>query len=214
VSVPRLYLVTDRRATGGRPLPDVVAAALDGVARAGLAPNRVAVQLREKDLDARELLELARQLRALTAPAGVALYVNDRVDVALAAGADGVHLGGGALSAADVARVAPALRIAVSTHGASDVRAARAAQQNGVSFAVCGPVLDTPAKRRFGPPLGYDAFAEAARVGLPLVAIGGIGPREVAAALRSGAAGVACIRAVMSAADPANAVSAFCQELK
>jgi thiamine-phosphate pyrophosphorylase len=192
----------------------VVAAALAGVARAGLGPDRVAVQLREKDLPARPLLELARALRAVTARSGVALYVNDRVDVALAAAADGVHLGGGALSPADVERVAPSLRIAVSTHGPGDVQAAREAWGDRVAFAVCGPVFDTPAKRRFGPPLGLEAFTEAARVGLPLVAIGGIGAGEVAAALGAGAAGIACIRALMSAADPAAAAETFCQELK
>src|SRR5437763_1336052 len=85
------------RTSGARPLADVVEAALEGVRRGGLAADRVAVQLREKDLLAGPLLELARPLRALTARDGIALYVNDRIDVALAVGADGVHLGGDAL---------------------------------------------------------------------------------------------------------------------
>lgn len=87
--VPRLYLITDRHATGGRPLRDVVAAALHG---AGPAASQVAVQLREKDLPARALVELARELRAITTAAGAGLFINDRVDVALAVNADGVHL--------------------------------------------------------------------------------------------------------------------------
>ncbi len=210
---PRLYLITDRQATAGRPLVNVVAAALEGVARSGLAPNRVAVQLREKDLPARPLLELARPLRALTARAGVALYVNDRVDVALAIEADGVHLGAGALPFAEVARLAPKLALATSVHSAAEVGAARNAAADHLAFAVCGPVRDTPSKRQYGPPIGFDGLSQAASVGVPLLAIGGIEPPHVAAALRAGAAGIACIRAVMSATDPAAAAAALCQAL-
>ncbi|MDB4981761.1 MAG: thiamine-phosphate synthase, partial [Myxococcales bacterium] len=103
-SPPRLLLITDRKATKGRPLVDVVRAALSGVPAA--RRGEVAVALREKDLEARVLLDLARALRAVTHAAGAALFVNDRLDVALAAEADGVHLGGRSLSPADVARVA------------------------------------------------------------------------------------------------------------
>ncbi|HVV48708.1 MAG TPA: thiamine phosphate synthase, partial [Polyangia bacterium] len=88
---PRLYLVTDRAATGGRPLVAVVEQGLAGIAGSGLDPAEVAVQLREKDLDGRALTELARALRAATAAVGARLYVNDRIDVALAVGADGAH---------------------------------------------------------------------------------------------------------------------------
>ena len=123
-SAPRLYLITDRKATGGRPLVEVVAAALAGIAGSGLDPGDVAVQLREKDLDGRALTDLGRALRATTAAAGVRLFVNDRIDVALAVGADGVHLGGTSLVPAEARALAPALAIAVSTHGLADVRAA------------------------------------------------------------------------------------------
>src|SRR5256885_6845916 len=109
-SAPWLYIITDRQATGGRPLVAVVAEALAG-ARA--APGRVAVQLREKDLDARSLCELARALRPVTAPAGAELFINDRLDVALAAGADGVHLGGGALSVEQARSTSPEIPVAV-----------------------------------------------------------------------------------------------------
>jgi thiamine-phosphate pyrophosphorylase len=194
-------------------LVEVVAAALEGVARSGLPPHRVAVQLREKDLPARPLLELARALRAVTARAGVGLYVNDRVDVALAADADGVHLGGGALPFAEVARLAPKLALATSVHGATELRAVRNAAGPGLAFAVCGPVRDTPSKRQYGPPIGFDGLSEAAGLGVPLLAIGGIEPSDVAAALRVGAAGIACIRAVMSAPDPAEAAATLCQAL-
>ena len=147
---PLLYLITDRHATGGRPLPDVVAAALRGIGGA-VAPAQVAVQLREKDLSGRALTELARALRAVTAAAGVALYVNDRVDVALAVRADGVHLGGTSLDAAGAAAIAGRLAIGVSVHAAAEVAALRAAR---IAFALLGPIHDTPSKRRYGPPLG------------------------------------------------------------
>jgi len=209
----RLYLITDRQATAGRPLVDVVAAALQGAAASGLPLHRVAVQLREKDLSARPLLDLARALRALTARAGVALYVNDRVDVALAAGADGVHLGAGALPFTEVARLAPKLALATSVHSAAELEAARAAAGPGLAFAVCGPVRDTPSKRQYGPPIGFDGLSKAARLGVPVLALGGIEPSDVPAALRAGAAGVACIRAILSAPDPAAAAAALCRAL-
>jgi thiamine-phosphate pyrophosphorylase len=209
-AVPRLTLVTDRRATSGRPLVATVAAALAGVVGGGVPPAEIAVQLREKDLEGRALAELARALRALTAAAGVALYINDRVDVALAVGADGVHLGGGSLVPADVARVAPGLAIGVSAHGGADVVAARKA---GAAFAFLGPIADTPAKRRFGPPLGVGAIAAAAGAGLPLIAIGGITPADVPAVVNAGARGVACIRAVLGADDPEAALREFCKQL-
>lgn len=207
--VPRLYLVTDRQATGGRPLAAVIRQALAGIAGTGVAPHAVAVQLRERDLSGRALGELARALRAETADAGVRLYVNDRIDVALAVGADGVHLGGEALSAADARAIGSGIGVAISTHGIDDVRAAA----GQVDFAVFGPIYDTPSKRRYGPALGAAPLSSAAGIGLPLVAIGGIEPATVGEVLAAGACGVACIRAVMSAPDPEAAVRAFCEAL-
>jgi thiamine-phosphate pyrophosphorylase len=212
--VPRLLLVTDRRATGDRALTDVIGAALRGIAGTGVAPGEVAVQLREKDVTARELVELARTLRATTAAAGAALYINDRADVALAVGADGVQVTGSSLGPAEVARIAPTLAIGVSAHAAAEVAALRDAAGARVAFAVLGPIKDTPAKRRYGPPLGLGALADAARSGVPVVAIGGLGPDDAGDALTAGASGVACIRAVMAAPDPAAAVKAFCKYLK
>ncbi|HVU52411.1 MAG TPA: thiamine phosphate synthase [Polyangia bacterium] len=199
--VPRLILVTDRRATAGRPLVEVVRAAL--AATPAEARGAVAVQLREKDLEARALLELARALRDVTHDAGAALFVNDRVDVALAAGADGVHLGGRSLSPADVARVAPRLAVAVSTHARGEVETAARA---GARFAVFGPVWDTPSKRPYGAPVGLDALRDATAAGLPLVALGGVTPENAASCAAAGAAGVACIRAVLAAPDPGAAL--------
>ena len=214
-AAPRLYLITDRKATGGRARVEVVAAALTGVAGSGLDPGDVAVQLREKDLDGRALTELGRALRATTAAAGVRLFVNDRIDVALAVGADGVHLGGTSLAPAEARAMAPSLAVAVSTHGSADVRAA----VGRVAFAVFGPIRDTPSKRAYGPPLGFGALAEAASLdlpdlpGLPLLALGGLDGRDVPDLLAAGAHGIACIRPVMSAGDPAIAVQALCKAL-
>jgi len=210
---PRLYLITDRHATGGRPLTDVVAAALSAVKGRQFASRMIAVQLREKDLSGRELTRLAHEMRDVTARAGVRFYVNDRVDVALAVGANGVHLSGTSLAPRTVATIAPDLAIAVSAHAPAEVAALRAAAGNRIAFALLGPIRDTPSKRAFGPPLGDAAVNEAARTGVPIVAVGGVGPEHARALRAAGAHGVACIRAVMAAPDPAAAVDAFCQEL-
>jgi thiamine-phosphate pyrophosphorylase len=207
---PRLYLITDRHATGGRPLVDVVSRALAGVPRrehggkAASAP--VAVQLREKDLSGRQLFELAVSLREVTRAAGAALFVNDRVDVALAAGADGVHLTESSLSVAAARAVAPGLAIAVSTHDRATVeKAARA----GAGFVVFGPVFDTPSKRGMGDPTGLETLRAACTLGVPVLAIGGITPARVGDCVRAGCAGVACIRAVLSAPDGAEVTRKF-----
>jgi thiamine-phosphate pyrophosphorylase len=201
---PQVYLVTDRRATNDRPLVDVVARALDG---AGEHAAAVAVQLREKDLDARPLLALARALRAVTAARGARLFVNDRVDVALASGADGVHLGTGALTGADVQAIAPRLEIAVSTHALAEVIRLRDA--SWLSFVVFGPVFETPSKQAYGPPLGVSALRQACATGASVVAIGGLDGERAGACRAVGVAGVAVIRAVLSAVDPGRATAGF-----
>jgi len=192
----RLYLVTDRRATRGRPL----AAVLDACLGAGLP----AVQLRERDLPAGELFRLATDLRALTARHGARLLINDRADVALAVGADGVHLPGAGLPPAVARRLlGPAGLLGVSTHSADEADAATAA---GADFVVFGPVYETPSKRPYGPPKGLDGLAAACRRSrLPVLAIGGVTAPRVAEARASGAAGVAVIRALLEAEDPAAA---------
>src|SRR5204862_26165 len=152
--------------TDGRPLDEVIGQALRALPRPGLAPEALAVQLREKDLSAAALLQVARRLRDITGRAGVRLFVNDRVDVALAAGADGVHLNHTSLTVTDVRAAAPALQIAVSTHTAEQVSAAKDSGQ--VSFVVFGPVFDTPSKRAYGPPLGLENLRQASAIGIPV----------------------------------------------
>ncbi|MFN8545970.1 MAG: thiamine phosphate synthase [Candidatus Binatia bacterium] len=197
---PRLLLVTDRHATGGRDLLAIVTAALD----AGLP----AVQLREKDLSGRSLTALAERLRTVTARTGALLIVNDRVDVALAVGADGVHLGSGSLPVAIARRlVGPGPLIGVSTHAPEEVVAAAAA---GADLAVFGPVWATPSKAQYGPPQGTARLASAAHAAaIAVLAIGGVTRAEVPAARAAGAAGVAVIRAILAADDPGAATRAL-----
>ena len=195
-----MYLITDCAQTAGRPLLEVVASALHGGIRA--------VQLRERGLATRELLALAESLRALTRQHGAALLVNDRVDVALACDADGVHLPARSFAVADARRLLGAQRlIGVSTHAPAELSAADAA---GADFAVFGPLYDTPSKRTYGSALGPAALADARRAtALPLFAIGGLDLERVTDVHAHGADGVAVIRAVLAAAEPAAAAAAL-----
>jgi thiamine-phosphate pyrophosphorylase len=210
---PLLYLITDRNATAGRPLAAVIERALAGAAAAGVTSGTVAVQLREKDLEGRALLELARPLRALTEKYGATLYVNDRVDVALAAGADGVHLGGASMAPSEVAAIAPSLDAAISAHDAADF--ARARGSKNLRFAVLGPIFDTPSKRGFGAPLGLNVLSATARAiaATPILALGGITVENARACVAAGADGIACIRAVLSAPDPEKIAFLLCRAI-
>jgi len=200
----RLCLVTDRAQTRGRDLLDVVGACL----RAGLP----AVQLREKDLSALELARLARALRALTARHGARLVVNDRADVALAVGADGVQRTSTSLPVADIrAVVDKRLAVGASVHSLDE---AVAAAGEGADWIVFGPVYDTPSKRAWGPPQGLAALRDVARaVSVPVIAIGGITPARVGEVREAGARGVAVISAILSADDPADATRRFLDRL-
>lgn len=195
-----LYLITDRHQTAGRDLPAVVEEALAGGVRA--------VQLREKDLSPRELLELALTMRELTGRYGAKLIINDRADIALAAGADGVHLGEASIPAAAVRRIlGPNRLIGVSCHGREG---ALAAEKSGADFITFGPVYPTPSKALYGPPVGVEQLAEtAALLDIPVFALGGIRRENTPEALAAGAAGVALISAVVAAGNPAVEARAF-----
>lgn len=201
----QLLLVTDRRETRGRSLPAVVEAALRG----GVGM----VQLREKDLTTRELLALANALRTLTRRYGARLLVNDRIDVALACAADGVHLPADSFRIEDArALLGPDRLIGVSTHSAAEVRAAAAA---GADFAVCGPVYETPSKLAYGPPLGLDEFTAATKsVNIPVLAIGGVTVGRAFELRRAGAAGVAVIRALLAADDLEQAARELSEDMR
>jgi thiamine-phosphate pyrophosphorylase len=198
--LPVVHLLTDRRLA-----PDLPVRA--GAALAGLPPGTAAIHLREKDLGGRDLLALARALRAVCRDLGQLLLVNDRLDVAVAAGADGVHLPAAGVPPSDARRLLPPpALVGVSCHSAADVARARDA---GASYAFLSPIFDTPSKRAYGPPLGVGALREAAGLGLPLVALGGVGPDNAASLVAAGARGVAAIRAWLSGPDPAAAVRAL-----
>jgi thiamine-phosphate pyrophosphorylase len=197
---PVVHLLTDRRL-------DADPAARAAAALAGLPPGSVAVHLREKDLGGRELLALARALAVVCRAHRQLLVVNDRIDVALAAGADGVHLPAAGVSPADARRLLPpGALVGVSCHSAADVGRAR---DGGASYAFFSPIFDTPSKRAFGAPLGVEALRSAASLGLPLVALGGVTPERAPALFAAGARGVAAIRAWLAAPDPAAAVRAL-----
>jgi len=171
---------------------------------AALAAGVDAVQLRDKHAAGGPLLDAARTLRASTRAHGAALLVNDRVDVAVAAGAEGVHLPAAAMPIAAARRLlGPSAWIGRSTHAADEAHAATAA---GADYVILGPIYATPSKSAYGAPLGVRALAAAAGASCPIIAIGGIGAAEARAARRAGASGVAVIRAILDAPDPAAAV--------
>lgn len=189
----RLYVVTDRRQTAGRPLEEVLSAAARGGAGA--------VQLREKDLSARDLYALGARLQEVLAPYRIPLLINDRLDVALALDCAGVHLAGHSLPTALARRLlGPHKLIGVSTHS---VEEAQRAATEGADFVVFGPVYTTPSKMAYGPPQGLQQLAAVVgQVPIPVLAIGGIEPSNLTQVLTTGAYGVAMIRAVLAAADP------------
>jgi thiamine-phosphate pyrophosphorylase len=206
----QLYLISDRHlaaASGG--LIAAVEAALASGATAG-PPGAIALQLREKDLEARELFELAMALKPLCAKFGTPLIVNDRIDVAIAAGADGAHLASTSVVIADARRLlGPSRLVGVSTHSVGEVSAAAA---EGADFAVFGPVYDPLSKGPYGPPKGLANLMNAVKAAhpMPVYALGGINGSRTAeiAALEpsSRPSGVAVIGAVFGTATPGTAV--------
>jgi len=192
----RLIVVTDPSCGEGREIADVVRAALRGG-----APG---IQLRGKDQPAREQVELARALLAETRPAGALLFVNDRLDVALAAGADGVHLGQDDLPVGAARRIVPAGFLLGISAETPDL--ALAAERSGADYVGTGPVYATGSKPDAGDAVGLQRIAEvAAAIRIPVVAIGGIDASNAADVVRAGATGIAVISAVMRAADPERA---------
>lgn len=156
-------------------------------------------QLREKSLTGRALVDLAREVQAALAGSATRLVVNGRPDVAVLAGAAGVHLPAFGLSARDVRRVFPGLQIGISTH---DLEEARRAAGEGADYLLFGPVFETPGKEARA--TGVAALAEVVRaVAVPVLAIGGVTASQAAAVRRTGAAGLAAIRELAGADLPA-----------
>jgi thiamine-phosphate pyrophosphorylase len=176
---------------------------------AGAPPASVAVQLRQKQVPAGELLALARALRGVTARHGALLLVNDRVDVALACQADGVQLPARGLSTGAARELlGPARLIGASCHDAAELGRAAA---GGADYALLAPVFEVPGK---GPALGLEGFAGLAGAsGLPVYALGGVTDAHIPALLEAGAHGVAVIRHVLGAADPRRRVESLLVQL-
>jgi thiamine-phosphate pyrophosphorylase len=194
---PLLYLITDRRAFLRKPEvgEDGCSAQLEAIRLAAQSGVQL-IQIREKDLSAQALAEFTREAIAVAHPLEAKVLVNDRLDVALAANADGIHLRVNSLAAPEVREIAKQMGlneflIGVSTHS---IEEAQAAEKGGADFIVCGPVFDTPSKREYGAPLGLKKFAEiCCVVKLPVLALGGISLANLHKPLQYGAAGIAAI---------------------
>jgi thiamine-phosphate pyrophosphorylase len=200
-----LYLITDRTLFASH---HALFNALEDALRTGVK----AVQLREKDLPVRELLEMAYRMRELTQKYRARLFINDRVDVAMCVGADGVHLGQSGIPVSAVRNmVKEGFIIGASTHSVDE---ATTAEREGADFVTFGPLFETPSKRRYGAPLGIGSMGEARkRVSLPIFGIGGIQQGKVREVMDSGAFGVALISGILGETDIKAAAEGYLQIL-
>ena len=183
------YLITDRTLCHPRSLGEVV----EEACRNGIQ----AVQLREKDLGGKALYEQALELRDITRRWDAALFINERVDIALATGADGVHCREAGMGPVAVKELDPSLRVGASVHSEE---AAQQAEAEGADFLLFGPVYDTPSKAKYGAPQGTNRLRRVAgAVQIPVYAVGGITPERTFSCRSAGAMGVAGISSIMGA---------------
>ena len=198
-----LYLVTSEALSEGRSTLDIVRQALVG--------GVTLIQLREKDLALRDTFELARDLRALTKPYGCLLIINDRIDVALATGADGVHLGLEDLPIAAARKIAPDLIIGASSHTLEEAKQAEAA---GASYVNIGPIYPTQTKNWTEPYLGIEGLTEIApQVNIPFTVMGGIKKKHIPELCAVGASTIALVTAVTAALNPEQAARELREEI-
>lgn len=196
-----LYVITDETLAGGLLHAEI--------ARRAVAGGADVIQLRDKSLNCRNLARTGREIRAVTNPAGALFIVNDRLDAALACGADGVHLGQGDISPAVARQLAPpGFIIGVSV---GSVKEALVAEAAGADYVALSPTFDTGSKADAGPGHGLRRLREIREaVRIPVIAIGGITPGNVREVIRAGADGVAVISAVVAAPD----IAAAARDLK
>jgi thiamine-phosphate pyrophosphorylase len=216
---PLLCYVTDRRALGIANPADSLAALIQKIEEV-VAAGIDWVQIREKDLPARELASLTRQALRITAKssgkssAATRVLVNDRLDVAIAERAGGVHLSVKSLPVREAKRliqsalakqaVGKSFLVGASCHS---LEAAKAAEHDGADYIFFGPIFPTPSKQQFGPPQGIQSLQQVCRtVSVPVLAIGGVTLDNAALCIHAGAAGVAAIRLFQDALDPISAV--------
>lgn len=193
-----LYLITDRKQVRNADLSTAVEQALQGGVRA--------VQLREKDLCSRELFELALELRNLTRRFNARLLINNRIDIALAIDADGVHIPENGITADQARKLLPSPKlVGVSCH---NLPGALAAQQNGADFITFGPVFHTPSKAVYGKPVGIELLTETAMaLSIPVFGLGGIEAENISSVIKAGASGVAMISTILAAKNPRDAAA-------
>ncbi len=195
-----LYVITDTALPDGRSALEIARAALEGGADA--------VQLREKSSPAFKLCRLASEIQPMARKFGALFVVNDRVDVALAIGADGVHVGQEDLPAREARRLLP--RPVVLGVSAGTREEARKAEREGADYVGVGPIFATATKPDAGEAIGLERLAEIARsVAIPVVAIGGIDADSIARVFAAGASGAAVVSAVVTAPDMAAATRAL-----
>jgi thiamine-phosphate pyrophosphorylase len=193
-----LYLVTDRSLSRGRTTLDVV--------RQAVAGGVTCVQLREKHCSTREFINQARALQPLLKDQRIPLIINDRLDVALAVGADGIHLGQQDMALADARKiVGQTMVIGISAESVAD---AIRAEQQGADYIGVSPVFATPTKTDTAEALGLEGIQKIRRaVAIPIVGIGGVNQRSAAAVLGAGADGIAVVSAIVSADNPKQAAA-------
>ncbi len=202
----KLYLITDRKLFNAQ---CSMYFTIETVLQAGVK----CIQLRENDLSVKELLNMAVWMRELTREYGANLFINDRIDVALAVEADGVHLGQNSIPAHAVRKISgDKLIIGVSTHSIDE---AAEAEKDGADFITLGPIYETLSKLKYGKPIGIDSIRKVkSRVSIPVFAIGGIKLDMVTEVKEAGADRIALISAILAAKNTKETTEEFLRLLK
>ena len=199
-----LILITDRKVCGKK-LTDIIEHAIEG----GVGT----VQLREKDLSTGDLYSLAKEIREITERKGANLIINDRVDIATAVDADGVHLGWQSLEIDIVRRMIG--RDKIIGFSAHSLKEAERAESSGADYVSISPVFDTANKDYFIKPLGVGAIGRVKeQINIPVIALGGINESNVSSVIENGADGIAVISAILLSDSPEQTAAGICREIK